>query len=352
MPTNTPVALPVSESGAMPARSSASQLTSSTSRCCGSIVTASRGEMPKNCGIELVDLVEEARRTRSCPSPSRPRSMPPASAMARRSAGYSLTTSRPSRSSSQNASGDVAPPGKRQLIPMMAIGSRAACSTRSSFACMSSSACKRVLQQRTAFGRRFGVRHGTASWAMGSASGRRVGGHRDPAPIAASPAAPTAARPGRPRSDRRSSGPSRGRVRRRPRCSVARRFVRRPRRRASATRKPARARDVRVVEREGGGQVRADGHLDAALQLDATSASPCPSRTGPGRRRSSRPAGCPSAPATCRAGSRPRAPRRSPGAAAASCAASSGCACARCDGTRRLPGRRRGTGTAGRRRAS
>ncbi len=48
MPRNTPVRLPASASGACPASSRASQATSSTSRCCGSIDTASRREMPKN----------------------------------------------------------------------------------------------------------------------------------------------------------------------------------------------------------------------------------------------------------------------------------------------------------------
>ena len=43
----TPVRLPPSESGGMPACSSASQATSSSIRCCGSIASASRGVMPK-----------------------------------------------------------------------------------------------------------------------------------------------------------------------------------------------------------------------------------------------------------------------------------------------------------------
>lgn len=47
-PTNTPVRLPRSDTGPMPACSNASQATSSTSRCCGSMTAASRGVMPKN----------------------------------------------------------------------------------------------------------------------------------------------------------------------------------------------------------------------------------------------------------------------------------------------------------------
>ena len=60
MPTKTPVRLPASRSGTCPASSSASHATSSRSRCCGSIRDASRGEMPKNFGVEPVDLIEEA----------------------------------------------------------------------------------------------------------------------------------------------------------------------------------------------------------------------------------------------------------------------------------------------------
>ena len=57
-PTKTPVRLPRSDAGEYPARSRPSQTVSSISRCCGSIQTASRGEIPKNSGIESVDAVE------------------------------------------------------------------------------------------------------------------------------------------------------------------------------------------------------------------------------------------------------------------------------------------------------
>ena len=46
-PIMTPVRVPPNESGAMPACSSASQATSRSIRCCGSIASASRGEIPK-----------------------------------------------------------------------------------------------------------------------------------------------------------------------------------------------------------------------------------------------------------------------------------------------------------------
>src|SRR5580692_9352650 len=49
-PTNTPALLPRIDAGSIPACSSASQQVSSSSRCCGSIASASRGLIPKNPG--------------------------------------------------------------------------------------------------------------------------------------------------------------------------------------------------------------------------------------------------------------------------------------------------------------
>ncbi len=59
IPTNTPVALSSNESARSPAFSSASQETSSSILCCGSMPCASRGEIPKNRRIELVDMADE-----------------------------------------------------------------------------------------------------------------------------------------------------------------------------------------------------------------------------------------------------------------------------------------------------
>ncbi|GLW76032.1 hypothetical protein Aglo01_05140 [Actinokineospora globicatena] len=55
-PAYTPVALPRNESGAIPARSRASQLASSNKRCCGSIASASRGEIPNSPASNVVAL--------------------------------------------------------------------------------------------------------------------------------------------------------------------------------------------------------------------------------------------------------------------------------------------------------
>ena len=123
MPTNTPVRLPARRSARMPASSSASQATSSSSRCCGSMRAASRGEMPKKRGVEPVDVGRGSRPSacRSC------RGAPGADRRTRRRPsgrrGTSVIASTPSRSSCQKLAGPSAPPGKRQPMPTMAIGS-------------------------------------------------------------------------------------------------------------------------------------------------------------------------------------------------------------------------------------
>ncbi len=59
-PPSLRCASPLSESGRIPACSSASQATSSSSRCWGSIVSASRGAMPKKSASKSGDVGEEA----------------------------------------------------------------------------------------------------------------------------------------------------------------------------------------------------------------------------------------------------------------------------------------------------
>ena len=113
------------QSGAIPAFSSASHATSSSSRCCGSMFWASRGAMPNIAGSNP--------SIRDRKPPLREASLPGASgsgsnnaSTSQRSAGVSTTASPPVRSRSQNSSGVSAPPGKRQAMPTIAIGSRAA----------------------------------------------------------------------------------------------------------------------------------------------------------------------------------------------------------------------------------
>ena len=107
----------------MPARSSASQLTSSSSRCCGSIASASRGEIPKNVRVELVDVAEEA----ALAAVRLARSRPDRGRTGRRTSqrGNGSIASPPRSSSAHSASGLVTPPGNRHAIDTIAIGSSA-----------------------------------------------------------------------------------------------------------------------------------------------------------------------------------------------------------------------------------
>ncbi len=119
-PTKTPVRLPRRPTGSNPARSSASHEVSSNNRCCGSIASASRGEIPKNAASKSPASARKA-----------PCRAPPDSSMkafmARpcqpRSAGKSVISSRLSTSRRQRSSGPRTPPGKRQAMPTITIGS-------------------------------------------------------------------------------------------------------------------------------------------------------------------------------------------------------------------------------------
>ncbi len=99
---NTPVRLPRSVRASVPIRSIASQTTSSISRCCGSMVSASRGVIPKN------PASKEATSVRKPPSnlcPPAVRSGQP------RSVGMAEMASRSSSSSCHSSSGVSTPPG-------------------------------------------------------------------------------------------------------------------------------------------------------------------------------------------------------------------------------------------------
>ncbi len=119
-PTNMPVRVPRTAAGSMPARSKASQEDSSSSRCCGSMASASRGEIPKK---------EASNSAASCRKP--PEKSPASSAACSqpRSAGALVMPSPSAASRDQSSSGLRTPPGKRQLMPTIAIGSRAAASS-------------------------------------------------------------------------------------------------------------------------------------------------------------------------------------------------------------------------------
>ncbi|CNG81882.1 Uncharacterised protein [Mycobacterium tuberculosis] len=121
-PTNTPVCDSRSAAGSKPASSSASHDASSTRRCCGSIATASRGEIPKKPASKYAASVRKPPPAWCVPSDTEAKT---ASASQPRSAGNGTMPSRPSAMSRQNASGEPAPPGKRQAMPTIAIGSSA-----------------------------------------------------------------------------------------------------------------------------------------------------------------------------------------------------------------------------------
>ena len=119
-PANTPVADPFSDEGSIPARSSASQEVSSSTRCCGSIASASRGLIPKN------PASKSAAPGMNPPTrvyPSSPASQP-------RSAGNPEIASVPVDRSSHRPSGSRTPPGNRQPIPTIASGSPSTTATR------------------------------------------------------------------------------------------------------------------------------------------------------------------------------------------------------------------------------
>ena len=121
-PRKTPHRLPATRAGGTPASSSASQLSSSARRCCGSMCSASvRGILKKEASNRSTPSMNPAavgrpiaERRVTCPQ---------------RSSGTSRSGSTPSRGLRQNSSG-VAAPGIRQESPTIAIGSSAAVSRR------------------------------------------------------------------------------------------------------------------------------------------------------------------------------------------------------------------------------
>ena len=125
-----------SRSGAMPACSSASHATSSSRRCCGSMLAASRGAMPKNCGVEAGDVARGSRRGgwTSCRARrDRGRSRP---SMSQRSGGHlgdGVDAVAQQRPRTRRGCRRRRAAGSR--CPTMAIGSRRARSAASSLAC-------------------------------------------------------------------------------------------------------------------------------------------------------------------------------------------------------------------------
>ncbi len=103
-PAKTPVRLPRTDAGLIPARSNASQEVSRSRRCCGSIASASRGEIPNN------PASNSAASYRKPPVRAYPPT-PLASSCQPRSSGNPPTPSRPEATSSHSSPGERTPPG-------------------------------------------------------------------------------------------------------------------------------------------------------------------------------------------------------------------------------------------------
>ena len=117
-PMKTPVCVPASADGAIPACSTAVQAVSSISRCWGSMNIASRADTPKNDASKPAKSSRNpARRATILPSASGSGSKN--SSTSHRSAGTSDTASLPSVSRFQNSSASAAP-GKRTAYPSTA----------------------------------------------------------------------------------------------------------------------------------------------------------------------------------------------------------------------------------------
>ena len=139
-PTNTRSATPRIAARLMPAFSSASQATSSSNRCWGSIAAASRGEMPKNSASNSSGC-QEVRKP-ALPTADRARhGVVGASSRRRRPSGPRAPARchwpRPA-TTPRYSSALFTPPGNRHPIPTTAIGSVSAFSAISRRALRSS----------------------------------------------------------------------------------------------------------------------------------------------------------------------------------------------------------------------
>ncbi|SGQ47462.1 Uncharacterised protein [Mycobacterium tuberculosis] len=121
-PANTPVAERRSVPGGIPACSNASQATSSSRRCWGSILSASLGEISKNSASKA-SMSGKNEPNRVVRASAAATSGGPPSKGCHRCGGTWLIEERRSQRKSHNASGHEIPPGKRHPMPTTAIGS-------------------------------------------------------------------------------------------------------------------------------------------------------------------------------------------------------------------------------------
>src|SRR5271166_2376497 len=121
-PANTPVCERRSELGGIPACSNASQATSSSRRCCGSILSASLGEISKKSASKA-SMPSRNEPQRVVRASSAFTSGEPSSKRSHRWSGTRPIEERRSQRNCHNSSGPDIAPGNRQPIPMTAIGS-------------------------------------------------------------------------------------------------------------------------------------------------------------------------------------------------------------------------------------
>src|SRR5947209_12735427 len=113
-------------SGLMPVFSRARHATRKATRCCGSIATASRGEMPKNSGSNIVAALRNPPRSWISLKPLRREPANSSRTAHPRSTGNGVNASRPWANSSQYRLAVSIPPGASSAMPTTTTGSAAA----------------------------------------------------------------------------------------------------------------------------------------------------------------------------------------------------------------------------------
>ncbi len=161
---NTPICSPRTDRGSMPPRSNVSHAVSRSTRCCGSMARASRGEMPKSSASKSVASYRKPpvrAYERSSPERSQPRS-----------SGKSEIPSVPDTTSSHSSSGEETPPGSRQLMATIAIGPSTAAGARGAPAAEACSASAAGASCAASSSARWPVSASMLGWSKTSVAGR------------------------------------------------------------------------------------------------------------------------------------------------------------------------------------
>src|SRR6185312_17292815 len=113
-------------SGLIPLFSNARHDTRSATRCCGSIATASRGEIPKNSGSNIAAPLRNPPRSWISLNPLRREPANSSRTDQPRSTGNGVSASRPWDNNSQYAAAVSMPPGASSAMPTTTTGSEVA----------------------------------------------------------------------------------------------------------------------------------------------------------------------------------------------------------------------------------